>query len=176
MAVESARSPRGEAAETAGTSTLTFERFLRHPPETVWKALTDPAQIREWFLTEARIEGRVGGTIDLTTGPTRVHATGRILAWQPPRLYEYEWNADPVRGLPRGERSVVRWELTAVPGGTRLVLIHRGLTARTAENFRHGVPGFLSRLSAQLDGRPLPDWLEAVRADRERATGGEGRS
>ncbi len=154
-------------SEPVGPSTITFERFLRHPPEIVWRALTDPAQLRQWFLTEARIEGGPGGTVELSTGPTQVRATGRILAWQPPRLYEYEWNLEPCSGFPRGERSVVRWELTEVPGGTQLVLVHRGLSPQTAQTFRHGVPGFLDRLSALLDGRPLPDWMAAVRAERE---------
>jgi uncharacterized protein YndB with AHSA1/START domain len=156
----------GRDAAVARESVLTLERFLRHPPEAVWRALTDPAQLREWFLTEARIDGREGGTVDLTTGPTRVRGTGRILEWHPPRLFEYEWNVDPVTGLPHGERATVRWELTAVPGGTRLVLSYRGLTHDTAENFQHGIPGFLDRLMAQLDGRPLEDWLAAVRAHR----------
>jgi uncharacterized protein YndB with AHSA1/START domain len=157
----------GTGIAPPGAAVLTFERFLRHPPETVWNALTDPEQLREWFLTEAQIEGRAGGAIDLTTGPTRVHATGRILAWEPPRLYEYEWNVAPVSGIPHGERSFVRWELTPVPGGTRLVLVHRGLTMQTADNFRHGYPGFFDRLTALLDRRPLPDWMDSVRADRQ---------
>jgi uncharacterized protein YndB with AHSA1/START domain len=151
-------------------SVLTLERLLRHPPEAVWNAITDPAQIREWFMTEARIDGRPGGTVDLTTGPTRVHATGRILEWQPPRLYEYEWNVDPLNGMPHGERATVRWELTAVPGGTRLVLKYRGLTHGTAETFQHGLPGFLDRLVEQLAGHPLPDWMETVRANRAKRT------
>ena len=168
MTAESAPVASGGGGVPAGTTALVFERFFPHPPEGVWRALTDPDQIRQWFLTEARIEGRPGGAVDFTTGPTRVHATGRILAWHPPLLYEYEWNLDPTSGFPREERSVVRWELTPVPGGTRVVLVHRGLTPPTAENFRHGIPGFLERLSALLDGRPLPDWLESVRAERER--------
>jgi hypothetical protein len=28
--------------------TLVFVRDLRHPPEAVWAALTDPAQLRGW--------------------------------------------------------------------------------------------------------------------------------
>jgi uncharacterized protein YndB with AHSA1/START domain len=158
------------------TTVLTFERFLAHPPETVWKALTDPDQLRQWFLSEVRIEAFPGGAIDFTTGPTRVHATGRVLAWQPPRVYEYEWNMEPMSGFPRGEHSVVRWELTPVPGGTHLLLKHRGLTPPTAETFSHGIPGFLERLGSLLDGRPLPDWMESVRAARERHAREAGRA
>jgi uncharacterized protein YndB with AHSA1/START domain len=175
VAAEGSASPSAAGVDPPRTAVLTMERFLRHPPETVWKALTDPEQLRRWFLTEARIEPGRGGSIELTTGPTQVRARGRILAWNPPHVYEYEWNVDPVSGMPHGERSVVRWELTPVPGGTRLVLMHKGLTAPTAETFRHGIPGFLERLSAQLDGRPLPDWMASVRAEREKAAARQNR-
>jgi uncharacterized protein YndB with AHSA1/START domain len=136
---------RSRSPSSSGEAVLSFERILRHPPEAVWSALTDPAQIREWFLTEAQIEGRPGGRVDLRTGPTQVHATGRVLAWDPPHVYEYEWNAEPGGGIQYGERSRVRWELTPVPGGTRLVLRHVGLHRATAEVFNHGYPGFLRR-------------------------------
>ena len=32
-----------------GQPTLRFERRLRHAPEKVWKALTDPAELTAWF-------------------------------------------------------------------------------------------------------------------------------
>lgn len=153
-------------------ATLVLRRFLRHPPARVWDALTDPEQIREWFLTTARGDGRVGGSVDLVTGPNGVHATGRILAWDPPRLYEYEWNVVPGEGaIFGGERTVVRWELTPHEGGTWLVLTHRDLTPRTAEVFHLGLPTFLDRLEALLDGRPLPDFEQRVREARQQGLG-----
>lgn len=155
-------------------ATLTFRRFLRHPPATVWKAITDPQELKRWFLTTAQVDGRVGGRVDLVTGPSQVHATGRILAWDPPHLYEYEWNVPPdgTRLFP-GERSVVRWELTPQEGGTVVVLTHRGLTKGTADVFRMGLPTFLERLECQLDGRPLPDWESRVNAVRRQLGGPE---
>lgn len=61
-------------------ATLRFERHLRHEPECVWAALTDPAALREWLLTEATIERRVGGRVEMVTGPARVASSGRVLA------------------------------------------------------------------------------------------------
>jgi uncharacterized protein YndB with AHSA1/START domain len=148
-------------------ATLVLRRFLRHPPAVVWRAITEPGQIRQWNLTIATIDGRTGGTVDLVTGESRVHATGRILTWEPPRVYEYEWNVAPHESPARlSEQSVVRWELRPQGGGTLLVLTHRGLRRKTADVFRHGIPGFVDRLEALLDGRPLPDWDEAVRESR----------
>lgn len=144
-------------------ATLAFRRFLPHPPQRVWKALTDPADLRQWFLTEAEVEHRVGGKVDLVTSTSRVHGTGRVLAWDPPQLYEYEWNVAPTSLLPDGERTVVRWELAATAGGTMLSLTHRNLTAKTGRLYHGGMRSFLDRLAALLAGVPLPDWGAGIR-------------
>ena len=47
--------------------TLILVRELRHSPEKVWEALTDPAQLREWapFVVDGNL-GTVGATVKLT--------------------------------------------------------------------------------------------------------------
>ena len=139
-------------------ATLIFRRRLRHPPEVVWQALTDPKALRQWFLTDATIEGRVGGRVDLIQGPYRAHATGHVLAWDPPRLLEYDTHVAPQERLPEGIDGVIRWELLPQAGGTLLVLTFRGLSKPLATTFAGGLKGFLARLEAQLDGRTLPEW------------------
>jgi hypothetical protein len=106
------------------------------------------------------IEGRVGGRIELVTGPTQYRSTGRILAWDPPRVLEYEWNVGPVPEMPRGERAIFRYELTADGDATEVVVTYRRITRQTARGFLPGVHAFLDRLEAQLDASALPDWLE----------------
>jgi hypothetical protein len=46
--------------------TLILVRELRHSPEKVWQALTDPAHLREWapFETDSNL-GRAGSTVKL---------------------------------------------------------------------------------------------------------------
>ncbi len=57
---------RGQNGEEKWT--LVLVRELRHSPEKVWQALTDPAQLREWAPFEADGNlGAVGSTVRLTT-------------------------------------------------------------------------------------------------------------
>jgi len=46
-------------AERIGPRTLRFERRLAHPPERVWRALTDPAELAIWLVAAAELEPRV---------------------------------------------------------------------------------------------------------------------
>lgn len=152
--------PRGELVENGEYATLTFRRSYRHAPEHVWDAIATPEGLREWLLcTYARIEGRVGGRIELVSGPAAYRSTGKILVWEPPRVLEYEWNVAPVPEMPRGEQSIFRYELTPYEDSTHLLVTYRRITRQTARGFLPGLHAFLDRLEAQLDEYPLPDWM-----------------
>jgi len=94
--------------------TLTLVRDLRHPPATVWQALTDPAHLREWSPFDADTSlGRVGARVKLTTvgAPTSLVSETTVTRADPPRALEYNWGGFDMR-----------WELEAFGGGTRLTL------------------------------------------------------
>jgi uncharacterized protein YndB with AHSA1/START domain len=149
-------------------ATLAFTRRLRHAPARVWEALTDPAQLKQWYMTVATIDPRAGGSVDMVSGTARFHWTGKILTWDPPRVYEYEWNCDPRTELPAGEKTIVRWELVPDGDGTVLTLTHRKLTKGTALGFAPGTHAFLDRLEAQLANESLPDWMGRYAAVKDR--------
>jgi uncharacterized protein YndB with AHSA1/START domain len=150
----------GTLVEDGAHATLTFRRLYHHRPEHVWEAIATPGGLRGWLLcTEAVIEGRTGGRIEMVSGPPSYRSTGKILVWEPPRVLEYEWNVAPVPEMPGGEQAIFRYELTAEGDSTRLLVTYRRLTRRSARGFLPGLHAFLDRLEAQLDGRPLPDWL-----------------
>ena len=71
--------------------TLVLVRELRHPPAAVWKALTDPAQLREWAPFDAdRDLGSVGAARLSTVGtPTPQVSDTRITRAEAPKLLEY---------------------------------------------------------------------------------------
>ena len=92
--------------------TLILVRELRHAPEKVWQALTDPTQLREWAPFEADgILGTVGTTVNLTWVGTPQAIETRVTRADAPRLLEYNWGGFDMR-----------WELEAFGGGTRLTL------------------------------------------------------
>ena len=74
--------------------TLILVRELRHSPEKVWQALTDPAHLHEWapFDADGRL-GTVGNTVKLTTvGVPAPHVTEtRVTRADAPRVLEYKW-------------------------------------------------------------------------------------
>src|SRR3954469_684357 len=74
--------------------TLVLVRELRHPPEKVWQALTDPAHLREWAPFEAGGSlGTAGTTVKLTTvgAPTPLVSETRVTRADAPHLLEYNW-------------------------------------------------------------------------------------
>lgn len=159
--------PRGTTRLEGDHATLTFLRAYRHRPEHVWEAISTPEGLREWLLcSHATIESHVGGRIELVSGPAQYRSTGKILAWDPPRLLEYEWNVEPVPEMPKGERAIFRYELSWDGTVTRLLVTYRRLTRAVAQGFVVGVHAFLDRLEAQLEGRPTPDFLALFTALR----------
>jgi uncharacterized protein YndB with AHSA1/START domain len=96
--------------------TLILVRELRHSPEKVWQALTDPAHLREWAPFEADGSlGTVGATVNLTTigAPALRVSETRVTRADAPKILEYKWGTFDLR-----------WELEAFGGGTRLTLWH----------------------------------------------------
>ena len=90
--------------------TLILVRELRHSPEKVWQALTDPAHLREWapFVVDGSLD-TVGAKVNLTwVGNPKPIAT-TVTRAEAPSFLEY---------------GDIRWELEAVGSGTRLTLWH----------------------------------------------------
>ncbi len=91
--------------------TLILVRELRHSPEKVWQALTDPAHLREWAPFDADGSlARAGTTVKLTWVGTAQVSEARVTRADTPKVLEY---------------SDMRWELEAFAGGTRLTLWHK---------------------------------------------------
>ena len=90
--------------------TLILVRELRHSPEKVWQALTDPAHLREWapFVVDGDL-GTVGASVNLTWVGNPKPIQTSVTRADAPEVLEY---------------GDIRWELEAVGSGTRLTLWH----------------------------------------------------
>lgn len=94
--------------------TLVLVRDLRHSPERVWQALTEPEQLREWAPFDA--DGNLsksGTTVKLTTvgAPAPRITETTVTRADAPEVLEYKW----------GDFEM-RWELKASARGTLLTL------------------------------------------------------
>ncbi len=89
--------------------TLILVRELRHSPEKVWQALTDPAHLREWAPFEADGSLCTVGTVKLTWVGAPAPLETTVTRADAPKALEY---------------NDIRWELEAFGGGTRLTLWH----------------------------------------------------
>ncbi|MEB3370866.1 SRPBCC family protein [Saccharopolyspora mangrovi] len=129
-----------------GHPVLRLHRVLAHPPATVWKAVTAPAELSAWF--PARVE------FDQTTpgAPMRFHfdgaeepETGEILEADEPKVFAFRWNTD-----------VIRCELLPHEQGCLLVFTHtlRGPDSDRPSAARHGAGWLicLDALQAGLEG------------------------
>jgi len=159
---------QGSVTVEGDFATLEFERRFPFAPEIIWSAITDPAQLTDWYMSKAVIEGRVGGRVDFWNRAAQppVHITGSVIAWDPPRLFEHEWHVEARPEFPRGEMATIRWEILPEGDFSLLRLTHRHLTKATAKFFAPGVHTYLEMLDAHLSKRPLPDWLERLNALR----------
>jgi uncharacterized protein YndB with AHSA1/START domain len=146
-----------------GRWALRFERRFAHPAERVWRAITEPEQLREWFPAVV--------TFDLTPGAKLVFAptaeqrrrydlpevsapNGEITQVDPPRLLEYTWGEE-----------ILRWELTADGDGCRLVFTNVFDDRDSAAPAGAGWHAGLEVVEAQLDGRRI-DWSLWDRAEQ----------
>ncbi|MBX5483157.1 MAG: SRPBCC domain-containing protein [Myxococcaceae bacterium] len=129
------------------TWTLVMVRDLKHPPERVWAALTDRAQLKEWapFDSDQNL-GTAGTRAKLTTAgaPQAPVSETTVKRAEPPKLLEFNW----------GDWNV-RWELEPQgANGTRLTLwtnINRHYIAMGAAGW-HVCFDVLERL---LGGQPV---------------------
>jgi uncharacterized protein YndB with AHSA1/START domain len=90
--------------------TLILVRELRHSPEKVWQALTEPAHLHEWAPFEVdRSLGTSGSRVNLTWVGTPKPIETTVTRADAPKSLEY---------------SDIRWELEPHGAGTRLTLWH----------------------------------------------------
>ncbi len=137
-----------------GHATLTFKRFLPHPTDVVWEALSSPEEFGKWYNAQVEIDPKVGGIFTVHSGPFTWY--GPITVWDPPKQFQYEHNHDPVTQMPDGAQTVVTWTLAPKDNGTELTFTQSGLTS--IAGFAAGAHVILDRFAAFVGGEDMPDF------------------
>ncbi|MGW8376726.1 SRPBCC domain-containing protein [Streptomyces sp. ODS28] len=119
----------GEEHAGEDPTAVRVDQFLAHPPEKVWRALTEPELIARWFMPgDFRLErGHVytmeAGAVPATGFSGSVRA--EVLDFAPGSMLRIGWrDADPANGVEVD--WTITWTLEPEGAGTRLFLAHEG--------------------------------------------------
>jgi uncharacterized protein YndB with AHSA1/START domain len=155
--------PEAVLQDHEGRSVLRFERLLPHPPERVWRSLTEPDELFSWHPTPLEFEPVAGGTVTyLAGGDAPDMPDGEVTEYEPPRIFGHTWGEDRLR-----------WELAPHEEGCLLVLTHTFDDRFKAARDAAGWHVCLDALSAALEGNPdrglmREGWRELNSAYQER--------
>ena len=113
------------------TAAIAFEFELRHAPDKVWRALTDPVLLQEWLLpvVEGKLELGARFTFQTQAMPGwdgKVNC--RMLEIEPKKKLSYAWVVGDMD-------TVVTFTLTPTEAGTQVSLSQSGFTATQKQNF-----------------------------------------
>jgi uncharacterized protein YndB with AHSA1/START domain len=129
------------SAET--TRSVVIEREMPHPPEKVWRALTQSFLLEEWLMKND-FQPVVGHRFNFRADWGAVD--GEVLAVEPNKMLSYGWAAF-------GLESVVTWTLTPTSTGTHLRMEQSGFRADQEQAFKgakYGWQGYFGGLEKVL--------------------------
>jgi uncharacterized protein YndB with AHSA1/START domain len=148
-----------------GRVAIRFVRLLPHPPEKVWRAITDPAQLAVWFPAVVELDQPAGSELffgvtaeqrrryGMTDDPN--HApNGRMIRREPPSVLEYEWAGE-----------ILTWEITETADGSRLVFTNILTDPTAAGPAAAGWEAGLEVVESQLNDDPIT-WNPLDRAEQ----------
>jgi uncharacterized protein YndB with AHSA1/START domain len=120
------------------SESISFEFDLHHPPEKVWRALTDPVLLAEWLLPVVDLELEPGAAF---TFKTQAYpgwdgtVNCRFVEIEAQRKLSYTWVVgDNVTGGFFLD-TIVTFTLTPTASGTRLSLVQSGFKPDQKQEF-----------------------------------------
>ena len=141
------------------TRSIVEERLLPHPPEKVWRALTQPALIARWLL-DNDFKPEVGHRFAFRAKP-QPGWTGitncEVKTVEPLRRLVYTWGDGTETD--NGLKTVVTWTLAPEAGGTRVRMEQSGFRPEDENNYRGAAYGWQRFIAAleRVVGGPHPE-------------------
>ena len=136
------------------TDSISFEFDLRHSPEKVWRALTDPALLAEWLLPVFDLALEPGAAFMFKTQPFPGWdgtVNCRMVEIDPHRKLSYTWVVGNME-----IDTIVTFTLAPTASGTRLSLVQSGFNPEQKQNFGG------ARYGWRMMGGKLVDLLERM--------------
>jgi uncharacterized protein YndB with AHSA1/START domain len=136
------------------SESISFEFDLKHGPQKVWRALTDPVLLAEWLLPVIDLKLEPGAAFTFKTEPKPGwdgSVNCRFVEIETHRKLSYTWRVG-------GMDTVVDFTLTPTASGTRLSLVQSGFKPDQKQNFggaRYGWKMMGGRLVDLLARTPL---------------------
>ena len=136
--------------DSATTCSLVIERELPHPPEKVWRALTQGPLIAEWLMTND-FQPVVGHRFQFRAAPVQNWngiIDSEVLLVEPHTRLSYGWTS-------MGLETVVTWTLTPTAVGTLLRMEQSGFPSEEGKNYKgakYGWTNFIGKLEHVVGG------------------------
>ena len=142
------------------TDPVRSEVRIAAPPEVVFPYFTDPARMVDWMGVSALLDPRPGGAFRVEPNGRDV-VLGEYIEVEPPHRVVFTWGFDGTGPLTAAGSTRVEVTLEPDGEGTRLTLLHHGLTGRARDPHAEGWAHYLGRLAPVAAGRPAePDpWI-----------------
>ncbi len=138
-----------------GRPTLRIERRLAHRPEKVWRAVTEPDHLSQWYpFRVEELDLRVGGRIRFDDGEGTSYGAV-ITELDPPRVFAFSEHAPA--SMTRESDDLLRIELRPDGDGCVLVFTHTFDDRPAAASYATGWYGCLDALGMLLEGKPV-EW------------------
>ena len=139
--------------QLAAARSIVVERLMPHPPEKIWRALTQAHLIEQWLMKND-FEPRLGAPFTFQAKPMgdwNGIVRCEVTAFDPPRRLAYSWRGGSLSNPSHGSAldSVVDWVLTPESGGTRVRMEQSGFAPGNEMAFEamsSGWPRGLERL------------------------------
>ena len=150
---------------TPDQDVLITDIHIAAPPERVFQAISDPREQRIWWdnkdcrLESFEMDARRGGRWRFSTSQTSMNingisqfdCTGEVVEFDPPRVLAYTWIAN--WHDVKSRKTIVRWELSPMDGGTLVTVTHSGLAQEDVarKDYQGGWPGVVEQLKAYIE-------------------------